>query len=134
MGYITLFKLIKIHIIFGMKKIFFTFLTLLSFVFILILPVFLWLHANMMPHHDMDAGDCVEHCISSEDAFHSPRIISLWAYIEVFIAKILFTKIFEFVIPLSLLYVLLIHAPPNLHLNIKNYNYSSLVWIVKLTT
>lgn len=117
-----------------MKKILSTFLILSCFVFILVLPVFLWLHASMMSHHGMSAWDCIEHCISSETHLHSPKIISIWNYIEIFVAKVFFTKIFEFIIPLALLYVILIHAPPNLLKNIKNYNYWSLIGIVKLTT
>ncbi len=87
-----------------------------------------------MSHHGMSVGDCIEHCISSETQLHSPKIISLWSYIEVLVAKVLFTKIFEFTIPLALLCVILIYAPPNLHKKIKNYNYSYLIGIIKLTT
>jgi len=82
----------------------------------------------------MNAGDCIEHCMSSETQLYSPKIILLWSHIEVLVAKLLFTKIFEFTIPLALLYVILIHAPPNLYKNIKNYNFSSLIGIIKLTT
>ena len=118
----------------SMKKIFSTFLTLSCFVFILILPVFLWLHASMMPHHGMSAWDCIEHCISTETQIYSPKIISFSHNIEVFVWKIIFSKIFEYTVPLVLLYVILIHAPPNLFQRIQNYNYSSLIWVVKLTT
>lgn len=87
-----------------------------------------------MTHHGMSVWDCVEYCISSETHIDSPKIISFWNYIEVLVVKVFFTKIFEFILPLAFLYVLLTHAPPNLYKNIKNYDFSSLVGIVKLTT
>jgi len=106
-----------------MKKLLSTFLTLFCFVFILVLPVFLWLHASMMSHHGMSAWDCIEHCISSEAQIHSSKLVSLSNYIEVLVVKVFFTKVFEFVIPLALLYIILIYPPPNLRKNIKNYSY-----------
>jgi len=102
-----------------MKKLLSTFLTLSCFVFILILPVFLWLHTSTMSHHDMSAGDCIEHCMSSEAQLHSPKIISLWNFAQVLGLKIFFSKIFELAIPLVLLYIALIYAPPNLRKSIK---------------
>jgi len=117
-----------------MNKILSTFLTLSCFVFVLILPVFLWLHASMMPDHDMSAWGCIEHCMSSETHIYSAKIVSFSGYIEVLVTKVFFTNIFEFVIPLPLLYLALIHAHPSLYKNVKNYNYSSLIGIVKLTT
>lgn len=118
----------------AMKKSLSIFLILLSFVFVLILPVFLWLHASMMSHHGMSAGDCIEHCISSETQIYAPKIISLSSYTEIFPLKVVFTSIFEYIVPLALLYIILIHAPPNLYSKIKNYDYSSLIGIIKLTT
>ena len=117
-----------------MKKLLSTFLTLSCFVFILILPVLLWLHSGMMTHHDMSAWDCIEHCMSWETQAYSSKIISLSSYLEVVISKIIFAKVFEFIIPLVLLYLALIYAPPNLYRNIKNYNYCSLIGVIKLST
>jgi len=128
------FHIIKSEYTKHMKKLLSTFLTLFCFVFILVLPVFLWLHASMMSHHGMSAWDCIEHCMSSETHIHSFKMISLSNYIEVLVVKVFFTRIFDFILPLTLLYIVLIHAPPNLLKNIKNYNYWSLIGIVKLTT
>lgn len=130
---ISLQKLLETYTL-CMKKILSTFLTLFCFVFILILPVFLWLHSNMMHHHDMSAWDCIEHCLSWEILLHSSKITFVSNYVEVLVSKVLFTKVFELIIPLVWLYVLLTHAPPNLFFKIKNYNYSSLIGIIKLTT
>lgn len=87
-----------------------------------------------MSHHGMSTGDCIEHCISSETQLYNSKIVGTTHYIEILVAKIIFSRIFEFVIPLALLYVILIHEPPNLYYRIKNYNYSSLIGIVKLST
>jgi len=80
----------------------------------------------MMSHHGMSAPDCIEHCISSETQIYSSKIVSLSNYIEVLIIQVFSANIFIFTIPLALLYLALIHAPPNLYKNIKNYNYCSL--------
>ena len=82
----------------------------------------------------MSASDCIEHCISSETYLHTPKILSLSHSVEVFLVKILFSHIFEVVVPLVLLYVVCKKAPPNVYHKIKNYNYSCLTGIVKLTT
>lgn len=117
-----------------MKKILSTFFTLFCFLFILVLPVLLWIHASAMSHHWMSTWDCIEHCMSTETQIYSSKIVSLSSYIEVLVAKLIFSKIYVFTIPLALLYVILILAPPNIYHRIKNYNYSLLVGIVKLTT
>lgn len=117
-----------------MKKNLITFLTLSFLVVILLLPAILWLHANMMAHHDMSASDCIEHCMDLKTYTDTPKVISTSLSLEVIIIKIIFSQVFEYVVPLFLLYILLSHAPPNLYRGIKNYDFSSLLGIVKLTT
>jgi len=117
-----------------MKKILSTSLVLFSFIFIIILPVILWLYASLMSHHEMSSENCIEHCISSENQIYSKEIIHKYINIKFLLIKIVFSKIFVYSISLILLYVILNHAPPNLHNKIKNYNYSSLIGIVKLST
>lgn len=117
-----------------MKNILTGCLTLCCFVFMWILPVFLWLHAGMMSHHGMSVEECIEHCMGAEAQIDTPKIFFLSSSVELVVLKIIFTRVFEYALPLVLLYLVLIHAPPNLAHKIKNYNYSSLVGIVKLTT
>jgi len=128
------FQIIKKRYTHCMNKLFSTFLTLSCFVFILILPALLWLHSSMMHDHDMSAWDCIEHCMSWETQAYSSKLTSLSSYFEVLISKTIFAKIFEFTIPLALLYLVLIYAPPNLYKNIKNYSYCSLIGVIKLST
>jgi len=86
-----------------------------------------------MSHHGMSAEDCIEHCMISETQIYSPKMISFFPHIEILVLKVIFTNVIEYTVPLTFLYVILIHAPPNLYNKIKNYNYSSLIGIVKLT-
>jgi len=86
-----------------------------------------------MPH-EMSASDCIEHCMDLKTYTHTPKMISTSLSLEIIITKIIFSHVFEYIVPLFLLYILLFHAPTNLYNNIKNYDYSSLLGIVKLTT
>ena len=117
-----------------MKKIFITFFTLPFFVLILLLPAILWLHASMMPEHTMNAGDCIEHCMGDKAYTNIPKVVSPLLWLDLILIKVVFVKVFIFLVPLFLIYILLSSAPPNLYKKIKNYNYSSLIGIIKLTT
>ena len=118
----------------SMNKILSTFLTLFCFVFVLILPILLWCHASMMHHHGMSPWDCIEHCMSWETQVYTSAIISSASYLEIWVSKVIFSQIFGYTISLVLLYLVLIYAPPNLSKNIKNYNYSDLIGVIKLLT
>ena len=117
-----------------MKKIILSFLLLLSVLGILLIPAFMMLHAHSMDNHHWSMESCIEHCLQSIDWFAQEFNIARVSQEIILIFQIFFVKIYTFALPLSLLYVYLFIPPPNNLRSIKNYNYSMLTGIVKLTT
>ena len=76
---------------------------------------------------------CIAHCLESVEGFTEPYSMNLYN-IVITIVQVIYAKIYEFTLSLSLLYLFVIYPPPNIARYIKNYSYAQLRGIIISTT
>ncbi|NDK10208.1 hypothetical protein GW846_05540 [Candidatus Gracilibacteria bacterium] len=116
-----------------MKKIITSLFTLGLFMAFLLVPIFLMLQSAHMNHGDVNNNNCISHCLVSTDSIQESTVNSLFVYQEFIISVTVFHSLLKQDIFISaFLIFFLIFAPPNVWRVIKNYQYHSLVGVVKL--
>ncbi len=126
------FLLRKNHYTFGMKKICFISLVLLSFLVFLLMPLLLLFHNQNM--NMWQESNCIAHCIQSDTYFQEWSSSQSFFFQEFLILKV-FWHIFQTeIICISLIFFFLLFHPPTLFRKIKNADYANLIGIIQSNT
>gem|GEM_PF-3428761 len=108
-----------------MKKILISYSVIISLLALIVFPILLLMHSNHMQDHRGMTG-CIVHCLESVEGFTQPYNTSIISTLVITVAQLIYSKIYEFTLSLSLLYVFILFPPPNILRYIKNYSYSQL--------